>query len=224
MYAPLVDCNFFALCIEKLLVMTSIVHQDSQNAPLPDGPSVAFSVVNTCDAVTENDKFVEVRSIADPKNTSSEGQVIEWNVSGPAAGEYYSLKDSYFYFRYKFLQSADASATNPVVLNASYADPHDQVAPVQGFTSLLFSRFEMDINSTPVASQMSEYALCNYMHQLTTRTGRDLKAREFEEGWQRDSSPPPFPPPKKIKNEEIRNRISGPEGQNFDSEFPAPHT
>lgn len=173
--------------------MTSVVHQDSQNAPLPDGPSVAFSVVNTCDAVTENDKFVEVRSIADPKNTSSEGQVIEWNVSGPAAGEYYSLKDSHFYFRYKFLQSADASATNPVVLNASYADPHDQVAPVQGFTSLLFSRFEMDINSTPVASQMSEYALCNYMHQLTTRTGRDLKAREFEEGWQRDSRNPSNP-------------------------------
>ena len=86
-------------------------------------------------------------------------------------------------------------ATAPILLWGQSSTRAAPVTEAPSATQSLSCRFEMDINPTPVhvASQISEYALCNYMHQLTTRTGRDLKAREFEEGWQRDSRNPSNP-------------------------------
>lgn len=160
---------------------------------MPDGPTTAFSTISTCDSVLENDRYVQVRALSNPKQTSAEGQVMEFAVAGPGSGEYYVLPDSHLYLRYRWQYAIDTSADDTAKLQAQIENTtrpangkEDQIAPVAGWTSLLFNRFDMELNGTPVASQMADYDLVNWMHQLVTRTGRDIKSKADNEGWQFD--------------------------------------
>lgn len=166
--------------------MSSVVNQSSNQVSVPDGPTTAFAVVNTQDSILENTKWLEVRSLTDPTNVSP-GSQLEFNIPGCSSGEYYSFKDSYFYFRYRWVLAATSGGTAVAdSLQPGFKDPNSQVAPVSGFTSLPFDRFDMSMNSTPVASQMSQYGLVNYVHNLTHRTGSDMKALADQEGWYMD--------------------------------------
>lgn len=156
--------------------MSSLLHPKSEQGHLAMLGSM-FSVAPTQVDVTSSDRY-QIYPAQEPPASIGEGQVLTLDIPGCASGLMYDLSRSYILCKGRFKSES--------IIGGSSALAIQNVAPMYGWTSMIFDRCTMSIGSQNVSEDFLDYGAAHFMHQQLARPRRDLYANEFTEGWIED--------------------------------------